>query len=101
MPKGPFATTKFPFGLMEDGSDILASVHHQFLTGNFRQVHVMLGITKDEFAWFQGMIELSTGRTVSKQSYNETLRVSINLASKNEPLGLHVRTSAFWRDTLS
>ncbi|OAQ66038.1 alpha/beta-hydrolase [Pochonia chlamydosporia 170] len=93
--KGTFGTTKFPFGLMEDGVVIPHNMKQRFLAGNFNHVPLIIGVTKDEFAWFQGMIELATGTIVPRDSYTASLRTFLEVADKAEFLGVHLPPSAF------
>ncbi|KAJ6442542.1 carboxylesterase family protein [Purpureocillium lavendulum] len=90
VPKGEFGTTRFPFGLMEEGVIIPRNMRQRFLDGDFNKAPLMIGVTKDEFAWFQSMIELATGLTVSEEAYPAVLEHSITAASKSGFLGVQI-----------
>lgn len=95
VPNGEFGTTRFPFGLMEDGAIIPRNLRQRFLDGSFNKTPLMIGVTKDEFSWFQGMIELAAGLTISQEAYPAILRHSIEAASKGGFLGVEVPPTAF------
>lgn len=95
VPKGEFGTTKFHFGLMEDGEVIPHNMKQRFLQGDFNQVPLLIGVTKDEFAWFQGMIELATGVTIPAENYPASLKMFLEIADKAGFLGVQLPSTAF------
>lgn len=95
VPKGEFGTTRFHFGLMEDGVVIPHNMKQRFLQGDFNQVPLMIGVTKDEFAWFQGMIELATGATILADNYPASLKLFLQIADKADFLGVKLPSGAF------
>ena len=82
MDEGVFGIGKFPFGLMEDGQLIPKDLRAVFLSGQINRVPMIMGVNRDEFTWFQAMMELRTGRVVSEDAYTETVGATIDFLNK-------------------
>lgn len=80
--EGVFGIGKFPFGLMEDGKIVPGNLREIFSSGGFNRVPMIVGVNRDEFAWFQAMMELRSGRIVSAETYPETVASTIDLLNK-------------------
>ena len=86
VPEDAFDVGRYPMGLMEDGAIIPRSLRQRFLAGQFNRVPLLLGVTTDEFAWFQGMMEVRTGKMVSAELYPKFLGRAFNAG---DGLNLH------------
>ena len=73
VPNNTFDVGRFPMGLMEDGFTLPRSLKQSFLAGQFNRVPLLTGVTRDEFAWFQAMMELRNGKKLSAEMYPKIL----------------------------
>lgn len=73
VPKGMFTLGAYRFGLMEDGIVVPKGLRQKFLTGEINKVPVLIGSTRDEFFWFQGMAEAIKGTSVTEDGYAEAV----------------------------
>ena len=80
--EGAFGIGKFPFGLMEDGYTVPRGLRENFATGKFTRIPLITGINRDEFTWFQAMMELRQGRIVSADAYPQVVESTIDLLNK-------------------
>ena len=80
--EGAFGIGKFPFGLMEDGKIVPKNLRELFSGGKFNRVPMIVGVNRDEFTWFQAMMEIRSGRIVSAEAYPETVASTIDLLNK-------------------
>ena len=80
--EGAFGIGKFPFGLMEDGEVVPKNLREAFSRGKINRVPMIVGVNRDEFTWFQAMMEIRSGRIVSAETYPETLAGTIDLLNK-------------------
>lgn len=87
---GVFGIGKFPFGLMEDGNVVPKNLREVFSSGNINAVPIIVGVNRDEFTWFQAMMELRSGRIVSAEAYPETLSATVELLNKLHLAGVRV-----------
>ncbi len=74
LPPGTFGMAQYPSELMIDGETFPDQFANLFAAGQFNRVPLILGTCRDEFAWFQGMMEIATGHIVSAEAYAPTLR---------------------------
>ncbi|KAJ9615170.1 hypothetical protein H2200_001244 [Cladophialophora chaetospira] len=88
--EGVFGIGKFPFGLMEDGVVVPKNLRRVFSSGEINAVPMIVGGNRDEFTWFQAMMELRSGRTVSAEAYPETLAATVELLNKLHLAGVRV-----------
>ncbi|KAK5056058.1 hypothetical protein LTR84_012609 [Exophiala bonariae] len=91
---GQFGIGKFPFGLMEDGVIVVKDLRDRFLRGEFNRIPMIIGVNKDEFTWFQAMMEWRSGKVVSAEAYPETVSATIELLNKLHLNGVIVPQSA-------
>ncbi len=91
MPEGTFGTGQYYCGLIEDGTIIPVSMRQKFSAGEFNRVPLINGVNRDEYSWFQAMVELSTGQIVSNESYPGILANALTEAAQ---LGLLSMTIA-------
>lgn len=80
--EGTFGIGKFPFGLMEDGKVVPKSLREKFSSGQFNQVPIMIGVNRDEFSWFQAMMELRSGMTITAETYPSVLADTMDSLNK-------------------
>ena len=73
MPEGTFGNGRFEIGVTVDGTVIPGPMHEHFAEGAFNRVPIINGTNRDEFRWFQAMMELSTGRSVDSDRYAEAI----------------------------
>lgn len=73
IPQGSFGTGRFNIGVTVDGTFIPQSVNALITAGRFNKVPTMIGVNRDEFAWFQAMRELSTGDVITSESYDSSI----------------------------
>lgn len=92
--EGVFGIGKYPFGLMEDGIIVPKNLRHVFSSGEFNRVPMIVGVNRDEFTWFQAMMELRSGRVVSTEAYQETVAGTIDLLNKLHLNGVTITSSA-------
>ena len=92
--EGEFGIGKFPFGLMEDGKIVPKYLRQKFSSGQFTRIPMIVGVNRDEFAWFQAMLELRSGRILSAEAYPETVATTIDLLNKLHLNGVVVPQSA-------
>ncbi|KIW28744.1 uncharacterized protein PV07_08382 [Cladophialophora immunda] len=92
--EGVFGISRFPFGLMEDGSLVPRNLRGRFSRGDFHHIPVLIGVNADEFTWFQAMIELRSGRIVPANNYFETVATTIDLLNKLHLNGIVIPESA-------
>ncbi|AHH18573.1 carboxylesterase, type B [Nocardia nova SH22a] len=69
VPEGTFGVGQFHIGLTADGTVIPAPMNELFAAGRFHRVPVINGVNRDEFSWFQAMVELATGQIVTEEAY--------------------------------
>lgn len=94
LPAGVFGIGKFPFGLMEDGQLIPKDLRGVFASGQIQQIPVLIGVNADEFAWFQAMIEMRSGRVIPKENFSETIATTLDVLNKLHLNGVIVPESA-------
>ncbi|KAH8703436.1 carboxylesterase family protein [Talaromyces proteolyticus] len=94
LPDDTFGLGKFPFGLMEDGEVVPKSLREKFSTGQFSRVPMIIGVNRDEFSWFQAMIELRSGKVVSADFYPQILTDTIDLLNTLHLNGVIVPSDA-------
>lgn len=92
--EGRFGIGKFPFGLMEDGVIVVKDLRDKFLRGEFNKIPMIVGVNKDEFTWFQAMMEWRSGTVVSTETYPETVSATIDLLNQLHLNGVIVPQSA-------
>lgn len=92
--EGQFGIGKFPFGLMEDGVIVVKDLRDKFLRGEFNRIPMIIGVNKDEFTWFQAMMEWRSGKVVSAEEYPETVSATIELLNQLHLNGVIVPQSA-------
>lgn len=92
--EGRFGIGKFPFGLMEDGVIVVKDLRDKFLRGEFNKIPMIVGVNKDEFTWFQAMMEWRSGKVVSSETYPETVSATIDLLNQLHLNGVIVPQSA-------
>jgi para-nitrobenzyl esterase len=73
LPEGTFGTGRFEIGHTVDGTVIPEPMVDLFTSGRFNGVPVINGTNRSEFNWFQGMIELTTGRPIPAEAYASIL----------------------------
>lgn len=89
-----FGIGRFPFGLMEDGIIVPRNLREIFSRGEIHRVPMIVGVNRDEFAWFQAMMELRSGRIVSTEAYPETVANTIDLLNKLHLNGVTIPSHA-------
>jgi para-nitrobenzyl esterase len=94
MPEGTFGTGQYHVGLIADGTVIPEPMRNLFESGRFNRVPVINGVNRDEFSWFQAMIELSTGQTLSDDDYPRMIGTALKIASDSALLGATVPPEA-------
>ena len=65
---------KYSVAVIRDGYVIPEQIHDALATGRFNRMPVMRGTNRDEFSWFVGLEELSTGRVLAAEDYIMRLR---------------------------
>jgi para-nitrobenzyl esterase len=93
-PPGSFGTGAFTIPLTEDGVIVPFHLRQRFSSGNFNMVPLLIGANRDEFAWFQAMVELSTGSIIPAEAYPEALVATLQKAAELRVLGLHLPPGA-------
>jgi para-nitrobenzyl esterase len=88
--EGVFGIGKFPFGLMEDGEVVPFDLRNVFSSGNFPRVPMVTGVNRDEFTWFQAMMELRSGQVITAEKYPATVAGTIAMLTKLHLNGLTV-----------
>lgn len=74
LPDGVFGIGKHEIGQATvDGRIIPEPMADLFGSGRFNRVPIINGSTRNEFAWFQAMLELSTGQPVPAELYEQAL----------------------------
>jgi len=91
---GQFGICKFPFGLMEDGLIVVRDLRGKFLRGEFSRIPIIIGVNRDEFTWFQAMLELRSGKVISAKEYAETVSATMDLLNRLHLNGVIVPQSA-------
>ena len=86
-PPGTFGIGRFQTGVMVDGKIIPESMLKLFSTGQINRVSIINGTCHDEFRWFQGMMELSTGRELTPDRYLQALEESFKSFIPNNSFG--------------
>lgn len=92
--EGQFGIGKFPFGLMEDGIIVVRDLRDKFSRGEFNRIPMIIGVNRDEFTWFQAMMELRSGQVIAVEDYPETVGATINLLNQLHLNGVIVPQSA-------
>lgn len=69
MPEGTFGTGKYEIWQTADGTVIPGPLADLFTSGRFNQVPVINGTTRNEFNWFQAMIEVTSGQPIPAEAY--------------------------------
>lgn len=88
--KGAFGVGKYPFGLMEDGNIVPKKLREAFSTGKISRLPMLIGSNRDEFTWFQAMMELRSGRVISAEAFSETVVNTIEMLNKLHLNGLRI-----------
>ena len=94
MPSGAFGTGQYTVGLMEDGLVVPSALREKFRTGKFNRVPLLIGVNRDEFSWFQGMMELTTGQILTAEMYPATLTLALKMVAQFGILGLTIPDEA-------
>lgn len=81
---------KFHIGLVADGQVIPESMPDLFTSGRFNRVPVMNGVNRDEFAWFQAMLEVNTGLVVPEEAYAQALAGAFAALGPSPLLGCQI-----------
>lgn len=85
-----FGIGKYPFGLMQDGTIVPKDLRQIFSSGAINAVPMIVGVNRDEFTWFQAMIELRSGRIPTAEAYPEALTATVELLNKLHLAGVRV-----------
>ena len=94
LPDGVFGAGQYYCGLIEDGTIIPISMQARFLAGEFNRVPLINGVNRDEYSWFQAMLEFSTGKTVSNTRYPDVLRGALTRGARVSGLKMQIPPSA-------
>ncbi|OQV05613.1 hypothetical protein CLAIMM_10326 [Cladophialophora immunda] len=94
VPEGGFGVGQFTVGLMEDGVVIPSSLRDKFNNGDFSRVPLLIGVNRDEFTWFQGMMEISTGSVISAAMYPQVLAMTLEAAAQFRILSTKISPDA-------
>lgn len=81
---------KFHVGLLVDGVVIPESMPELFATGRFNRVPTMNGVNKDEFAWFQAMLEVNTGQVIPEEAYAQVVAGTFAALAPSPLLGAQI-----------
>ncbi|MFB7091630.1 carboxylesterase/lipase family protein, partial [Streptomyces sp. NPDC056296] len=73
MPEGSYGIGRHHIGLVADGDIVPDAMRTLFTTGRFQHVPVINGVNRDEYTWFQAMVEASTGRTLADEDYEQAV----------------------------
>ena len=92
--EGVFGIGRFPFGPMEDGKIVPKNLREVFSSGKINRVPMIVGVNRDEFTWFQAMMEIRSGRIVSAEAYPETVAGTIDLLNRLHLNGVTVPSHA-------
>jgi para-nitrobenzyl esterase len=87
MPSGTFGMGRYYVGLIADGAIIPEPMKDLFLSGRINRVPVINGVNRDEISWFQAMVELSTGITITDEVYPHVIGPMLAFASESGILG--------------
>lgn len=82
VPPGSFGVGEYTVGLMEDGVIVPQGLRERFNHGQFSRVPLLIGVNRDEFSWFQGMMELATNNPVSADMYPHALAMTLSAAAQ-------------------
>ncbi|WP_009478403.1 carboxylesterase/lipase family protein [Rhodococcus sp. JVH1] len=85
---------KFHIGLVVDGEIIPEPMRELFSTGRFNHVPLINGINRDEFAWFQAMIEFHTGHVISDEEYPSAVETTLAALASSPVLGVEIPPEA-------
>lgn len=80
VPPGSFGVGEYTVGLMEDGIIVPRGLRERFGRGEFSRVPLLIGVNRDEYSWFQGMMELTTKTVVSAEMYPHALAIALSAA---------------------
>ncbi|MDX6741680.1 carboxylesterase/lipase family protein [Actinocorallia sp. A-T 12471] len=94
MPDGEFGVGRFHLGPVVDGEVLPAPIGELFRSGRFHQVPFINGTNKDEFTWFQAMVELNTGMLIEDAAYPHLIGPLFEVASASQLLGTTVPPEA-------
>ena len=94
MPPGTFGIGQYTVGVMEDGVVVPGSLRQKFATGCFNQVPLLMGVNKDEFSWFQAMMEIATGQVISPEAYPQALARTLQAVGHIRLASLDLPTEA-------
>ncbi|MET7508475.1 carboxylesterase family protein [Streptomyces albidoflavus] len=94
MPEGEFGVGRFHIGPVVDGEVLPEPMRDLFATGRFHRVPFVNGTNRDEFTWFQAMVELNTGHVLDAESYPRLLGPLLDVASAGQLLGTTVPPEA-------
>lgn len=93
-PKGTFGVGTYHIGLVADGTVVPEPMKALFASGRFNRVPVINGTNRDEFAWFQAMVELATGHVLTEEEYPHVVEPVLSVASDAALLGAVVPPEA-------
>lgn len=79
---------------MEDGNIVARDLRGKFSRGKFNRIPMVIGVNRDEFTWFQAMLELRSGKAVSAKDYPETVSATIDVLNRFHLNGVIVPRSA-------
>ncbi|MEV6898948.1 carboxylesterase family protein [Amycolatopsis sp. NPDC051372] len=85
---------KYHIGLVADGSVIPERMSELFSTGRFNRVPVINGVNRNEFTWFQAMMELHTGHVISADEYPHAVAAALAALAQVPVLGTTVPDDA-------
>jgi para-nitrobenzyl esterase len=90
VPKGSFGVGPFTVGLMEDGVVVPTSLRDKFTRGDFSRAPLLIGVNRDEFTWFQGLMEISTGNVIPAALYRPALAATLEAAAQLRILSANI-----------
>lgn len=94
VPDGEFGVGPYHIGLVADGTVVPAPMRELFTSGRFHAVPVINGINRDEFAWFQAMVELATGQTITNEIYPAVVGPVLSVATEGQLLSMTIPPDA-------
>ncbi|MFB6551663.1 carboxylesterase/lipase family protein [Streptomyces sp. NPDC056405] len=94
MPEGTYGLGRYHIGLVVDGIVIPEPMSEIFSSGRFNRVPLINGVNRDEFTWFQAMMENHTGRSVPNDRYSQALEQAVTLSARSGLLGVSVPPDA-------